>query len=292
MSRRHGQGRQFGNGLVNYADYYNYYAQYFRRLAVSRANWSGLPDTINADYMERQLFYRPIAVFKDEVIGWLALPFSQIGNRDVYGDPVSIMAVGDNGYTHQLKPGEFFILWPARSREAPATRCDLFARRLSTVDRIIGVNVYAQKTPVVVVAPKEKIFSYKNAMIAIDGDIPVIEAYEGFNVDGSGEGVKSINTQAPYHGRELYELKTQYFNEALTYLGIPNVTMQKKERVISDEVNRALGGVYMSQADFSYPRSQLVEFFSQFGYDVKYSFNDGEEVGTSEPLRTASEVDM
>ena len=292
MSRRHGQGRQFGNGLVNYADYYNYYAQYFRRLAVSRAAWDGLPETINVDYMERQLFYRPVAVFEDEVMGWLALPFSQIGNRNVYGDPVSVMAVGDNGYTKQLKPGEFFIVWPTRSREAPATRCDLFARRLSTVDRIIGVNVYAQKTPVVVVAPKEKIFSYKNAMIAIDGDIPVIEAYEGFNIDGASEGVKSINTQAPYHGRELYELKTQYFNEALTYLGIPNVTMQKKERVISDEVNRALGGVYMSQADFSYPREQLAEFLGTRGYSVTYSFNDGEEGVPDGPLRAASEDDM
>lgn len=293
MSRRHGQGRQFGNGLVNWVEYYNYYAELFRKLAIARASWEGLPDSINVEYMERTLFRRPVAVFQDEVMGWLALPFSQIGNRDVYNNPVSVLATGENGYTKRLDRGEFHIVWPTRSREAPITRCDLFARRLSLIDRIIGVNVYAQKTPVIVVAPKEKVFSYKNAMLNVEGDIPVIEAYEGFTVDGNNGGIKALNTEAPYHGRELYELKTQYFNEALTYLGIPNVTMQKKERVISDEVNRSMGGVNIAQADFNAPRIELERFFIERGFDCRYSFNgdEGEEEDNG-TLRPTSPVNM
>ena len=51
--------------------------------------------------------------------------------------------------------------------------------------------------------------------------------------------MKSIQTEAPYVADKLYELKTNIWNEALTYLGITNITYSKKERMITSEADFA-----------------------------------------------------
>lgn len=61
----------------------------------------------------------------------------------------------------------------------------------------------------------------------------------------NGFGV--LKTDAPYVSDALYQLKTQIWNEALTYLGISNVNITKKERLITDEVTRNQGGTIASR---------------------------------------------
>ena len=51
----------------------------------------------------------------------------------------------------------------------------------------------------------------------------------------------------------MYELKTNIWNEALSYLGISSVNNVKKERLITDEVQRNLGGTVASR----YPRLNM-----------------------------------
>ena len=56
-----------------------------------------------------------------------------------------------------------------------------------------------------------------------------------------------LKTDAPYVADKLYTLKTQKWNEALTYLGISNVNITKRERLITDEVTRNQGGTIASR---------------------------------------------
>ena len=64
----------------------------------------------------------------------------------------------------------------------------------------------------------------------------------GDNKNVNPNSIQAIQTGAPFYGTELYDLKTRYYNEALTYLGISNISFQKKERMVSDEVIRNMGG--------------------------------------------------
>ena len=74
---------------------------------------------------------------------------------------------------------------------------------------------------------------------------------------------------------KLYDLKVNIWNEALTYLGIPNVSMQKRERMITDEVQRAQGGTMASRNSRLYARQQAAEQINDlFGLDIWPKFRD------------------
>ena len=74
---------------------------------------------------------------------------------------------------------------------------------------------------------------------------------------------------------KLTELKSQVWNEALTYLGISNVNIQKKERLITDEVARTQGGTIASRYSRLESRRQAAEKINDmFGLDITVDFRE------------------
>ena len=74
---------------------------------------------------------------------------------------------------------------------------------------------------------------------------------------------------------KLYTLKTQIWNEALTYLGISNISIQKKERLITDEVTRNQGGTIASRYSRLESRRQAVEKINEmFGTNVEVNYRE------------------
>ena len=74
---------------------------------------------------------------------------------------------------------------------------------------------------------------------------------------------------------KIYTLKTQIWNEALTYLGISNTSFQKKERLISDEVLRSQGGTIASRYSRLNARKQACEEINKmFGLNIDVDFRD------------------
>lgn len=78
-----------------------------------------------------------------------------------------------------------------------------------------------------------------------------------------------LKTDAPYVADKLYQLKTQIWNEALTYLGISNVNISKKERLITDEVMRNQGGTIASRySRLEARRMACKEINKMFGLNI------------------------
>ena len=61
------------------------------------------------------------------------------------------------------------------------------------------------------------------------------------------KGITVHKNGAKYADDKVREEKTATWNEALTYLGISNVNVVKKERLVSDEVSRNMGGTIASR---------------------------------------------
>jgi hypothetical protein len=148
----------------------------------------------------------------------------------------------------------------------------LFARRLYDLDRTIDINARMQKTPAAVKATEEQRLSMLNYYKEFDGNEPYIFTDKNLDLND----MQVIDLGAPYVGDKLYQLKTQLWNEALTYLGISNLTIQKKERVNTDEVSRSMGGTIASRYSRLEARRQAAdEINKMFGLDIEVDFREG-----------------
>ena len=267
------------------------YVQYVNRLtelAISMFEWSGLPESVDSRYIELHLFSNGCMVyFDDEVMGNLCLDCAYNGGLDVYGYPILRRAYSSyNGYNRLLKNSNSVIIWNNLLHIPSEADIRAYARRLWMLDRIIDVNANAQKTPILVQGNEKQRLSLVNLYKEYDGNAPVIFGDSSLNT----EGLKSISTGAPYVADRIYELKTQIWNEALTYLGISNINIQKKERLITDEVTRNQGGTVASRYSRLEARRQAVERINDmFGTNIKVNYR--EDYQEIEPENVINNID-
>ena len=236
---------------------YMHYLNRLTELSISMFEWKNLPPTVDARYLELHLFENGSMVyFKDDVIGDLCLDCLISGRLDVYGYPMIRRAYSSyNNYQKMLKSSNSVIVYNNMLRTNSLMDVKMFARRLYNLDRIIDVNANAQKTPVMVRASEKQRLAMLNLYEQYDGNAPYI--FGDKNLDMNNLTV--LKTDAPYVADKIYQLKTQIWNEALTYLGISNINVAKKERMITDEVTRNQGGVVASRYSRLESRRQAVE---------------------------------
>lgn len=225
------------------------FMQYYNRLvelSIAMFEWKNLPDTVDPRYLELKLFTEGQAVFfKDEVLDvYLALGNGGASDLSIYGIPNKRRAIGANGsYSKDLDYKDSVLIYNNLIHTNSVLDVEMFAKRLYEFDRAIDVNVRAQKTPILIRAKESQRLTLENVYMQYDGNKPVIFATENFDP----EAVSVLKTDAPFVSDKLYQLKTQYWNEALTYLGISNINITKKERLITDEVTRNQGGTVASR---------------------------------------------
>lgn len=256
---------------------YFYYFNRLKELAISRFTYENMPKTIDKRFMSIKMFEDSrVLFFKDDIMGFLCLPFTDSGKLSVYDKPLLRRAYASNGYHNKLTDKDSVIIYDNYMRKSIYNDVQLFASRLWLLDSIINVNANAQKTPVLVIADEKEKLTMLNVYKEYDGNAPVIFGDKKLNPDG----IKVLKTDAPYVADKIYELKVQIWNEALTYLGISNVSVQKKERLVTDEVNKALGGTLASRNSALLARQEAVEEINDmFNLDIKVYFNDFIEQG-------------
>lgn len=255
------------------------YLQYVNRLtelSISMFDWKNLPDTIDARFLELALFNDGMAVFfKDEVMGYLGLQVMIGGALDVYRIPIARTAFAQNGYRMKLDPSNSVIIFNNMLHTNSILDVQEMSKRLYEIQRTIDVNVIQQKTPKIITCTENQRLVMKNLYAQYMGNEPFI--FGDKNLDLSG--IKTLDTTSPYVADKLYDLKTQYWNEALTYLGISNVNTVKKERMITDEVQRNLGGTIASRYSRLFMRQQACEQINKmFGLNISVDYREDMQV--------------
>lgn len=256
--------------------------QYLNRLtelSISMFEWKNLPETVDARYLELHLFETGCMVyFNDDVIGNLCLDCIAQGRLDVYGNPILRRAYsGYNNYQKLLKENNSVIIWNNYLHTNSVLDVKMFARRLYVLDRIIDVNANAQKTPVLVQGTEKQRLTLLNLYKEFEGNAPFIFGDKNLDLNA----LKVLQTEAPYIADKIYMLKTQIWNEALTYLGISNINIQKKERLITDEVTRNQGGTIASRYSRLESRREAVKKINaMFGTNIEVNYReDFQQVG-------------
>lgn len=236
--------REFEESAYKNSELYLYYFNRLKELAISMFEWKNLPPSVDARFLELTLFDDGQCLFfKDEVMGYLTLQCTIGGQFNVYRVPTTRRAYATNGYQNNLNADDSVIIYNNMLRLNSIGAIDMFAKRLYDLDSIIDVNAKAQKTPILITCDETQRLTLQNVYLQYIGNQPVIYGNKNLDVNG----IKVLKTDAPYIGQQIYELKVNIWNEVLSYLGISNVNNVKKERLITDEVQRNLGGTYASR---------------------------------------------
>ena len=248
---------------------------YFDRLtelSISMFKWEGLPDTVDERFLELALFGDGKAVFfYDDVLGYLCLRTMIGGKWSVYNVPMERTAYASNGYQMPLNAENSVIIYNNMIRTNSTLMVELYSRRLWDLDRTIDINAKAQKTPILIQCNETQRLTMKNLYMQYEGNEPFIFGDKNLNIGD----LTVLTTDAPYVADKLFVLKTQVWNEALTYLGISNINIQKKERLITDEVQRNQGGTLASRLSRLNARKKACDEINRmFGLNISVSYNE------------------
>lgn len=221
--------------FLNNATYNDYYDR-LKLIATSLFTWEGLDEvagTGSARFLELCLYNMGRACFvKDEKLGYLALNANPSDKLNVYQLPEKIQA-WSIGYTKQFDFDDVVFIMNNELMKPTRSTIELFAYRLYETERVIDTNLKAHKTPVLIEGNKKTMLTLKNAYMQYDGNIPFIFGSKDFDLNSK---INAVKTDAPYLITDLELHKHEIWNECLTFLGIDNANTDKKERLITDEV--------------------------------------------------------
>ena len=282
MGRKRNQNYQFTDTLIiNDATYLDYLNR-FKRVALSIFEWVNLPPTMNAEWLELCLYYNgQCALLKDKNYGFINTNCCSNGNINIYGLPTSLNCYSfDYQSSRKLYTGlieglsdlqknqreyyECILVQNNWNREPTSGSMELFAYRLYEAERTTDINIKAQKTPVMILVDEKQRLTMQNLYNQYNGNYPFIF---GDKQNLSDDKLRAINTMAPFLADKLQDYKKEIWNEALTFLGVNNIMIDKKERLITDEANSNNELINLNLQSFLAPRQKACRQFNEkFGF--------------------------
>ena len=269
---------------------YLMYREEMLTLAENVFEFKNLPEFIDVSYLNKTLLRNgSIAFFEDEVLGLIALPYDVIGNFDIYGRPLNIMARAANGtYYKKLSRDEFVIMYDNNGRYPIFLDICQMAERIALSKRTIDVNIVQQRTPRIWKTSQDKKRTLQDMLSDIDGMEENIATYESIDIDD----MNVVLAPAPFVADKIDLHLDKEWAEFYRLIGVANLVEQKKERMIRDEMSASQGGTIASRFSRFEPRKRAIdEINKKFGTNIEVSYYDGEP--TSEEVKEMlEEVDI
>lgn len=295
--------KKFAESLfMNNASYLDYLDR-FRRIALARFEWINLPESMDSRWLELCLYnYGKASVLKDPEIGIINTKCTGC-NINMYGLPTDLRCFSYEYQTsRKLFTGINEINGNDQLKEAVLVMNDidmipsigsmrLFAERLAECDRTNDVNIKALKFPVVIVTSENQLLTVTNMYEQYDGNKPIIF---GDNMQ-LVENFRCIDTKAPVILKDIDTHKKEIWNEALSYLGINNINVEKRERAVTDEINSNNELINLNLESYLAPRlkacKQINDLFGLTGTDKEISVRINSDLSNiiKKELSTAKE---
>lgn len=281
MAKKKSNYQFIDNLLVNDLTYIDYLKR-FKKVALSVFEWVNLPKSMNAMWLEKCLYYNGMAsLLKDKNYGFINTNCASNGYINIYGLPTSLNCYSFDYQTSRklytglkdnlsearreyLENSECILVQNNWDRTPTAGSMELFALRLYEAERTADTNIKAQKTPVMILINENQRIMMENLYSQYDGNKPFIFG----DKDQLNEGLlRAVKTDAPFIADKIMDYKKEIWNEALTFLGINNIMVDKKERLITEEANSNNELINLNLQSYLAPRQEACRQFNEkFGF--------------------------
>jgi hypothetical protein len=269
---------KFLDSVILNSETYNDYFERLKKVALSIFEWENLPTSMDERYLEQCLFFFGKAtLLKDKNYGFINTRCAGSGYVNIYGLPTKLncysysfqsmrkLYTGINPnlsdkQKENMEYNECILVGNNWDFLPTASTIELFAYRLAEAEMTAFTNIKAQKTPVLIVVDEKQRLLMENLYNQYNGNQPFIFGDKN-QLDGSI--IKSITTEAPFIADKIMDYKKEIWNEALTYLGINNIMVEKKERMITDEANQNNELINLNLQSYLAPRQKACKDFNE-----------------------------
>lgn len=254
-----------------------YYFNLLYTLAVSVPTWENLPLEVDKAIMERILINNGSVVFHyDPILGkYLTLVLAEVQKYDTDGRPLlySATTLFGNIRYRDLTPENSVIVWDNVTQIPTLANIEFYAGRLANLRLTIDQCVKNLKVPYI-------IRTTSNNKAAVEGILSEVYKFkpaivEDGVVDLECLKVYTLTENIPESLDASREEFTNTFNEALSSIGIANVSQEesKRERMTEYEVAKTVTGSMIQQESRLKPRLQGAERINElYKLDLKVAF--------------------
>ena len=244
-------------------------------LAENVYTFQGVPQYIDDGYVNQVLLLQgSIAWFYDDVLkSVIALPYSVMGGYDIYNRPTAIMARARNGrYYRKLQEGEFVIMYDNDRHQSMLWKIKQRAERMALSIRTQDINIVHQRTPRIWKTSKDRESTTRRLVTDIDAMQENIVAYDNVELDD----LDGVLKPAPYVVDKIDDHIAVEWESFYRLIGITSVAIEKRERLITDEVRSSQGGTVASRWNRYSPRLKAInEINKKWGLNIKVEYYDG-----------------
>lgn len=258
---------------MEYNKYLNIYLSLFK--------WNNLPNNINPIFIEQTLLTQGKGMFiNDNELGFMFVPCIANSKVNYQNEPIEYTA-NAIGYNKIFSKDDIVLIRNNPLENSSDIMLINYCIKLSECSNTARINLQAQKTPILIVCDDKDLLTMKNLYQKYNGNEPVIYGDKNLNF----ENLKVLKTDAPYVIDKISDYKVILRNELLTNLGIDNSNIDKKERLITDEVNSNNKEIEINRNVMLKEREKACELINKkFNLNISVSFNlkneilEGEEI--------------
>jgi len=299
---------------------FDYWLHRLRTLAISSFEWINLPDTIDPRFVELCMldygmggFFDMSSVGEGGIGNYAFAQATPVNRLNLYWNPNRVRFIPANGGGGWIRNAYYWTL--AHNEQLTVMRPDsvvmfdnmnrksilpilmVFARRLANIDGKIDVNINGQSTPYLIEVPEQSRRDAINIYKQLAGNEPVIIANRGAS---SILDIKVQPTVAPYVADKLLADQRKIFHLALSMLGIDNTNVEKRERMLTNEVESNDEEIMLMRRSRLFNRQQFCNAVNdRFGLDIQVrywagdseSWDDREEIENEQAQNIAEDVE-